>query len=69
MDAVAITELRERYLNTVRAAETYRDAAEQMKSLRDFYHALASTYERAAHEMGAMLDAAERAIETNEKAA
>jgi hypothetical protein len=40
-----------------------------MKDLRDSYHALSSTFERAAREMGAMLDAAERAIETKEKAA
>lgn len=60
MDHVAINELRERYAQTVRAAETYRDAAVQMEPLREFYHALAMTYERAAREMEVMLDSTER---------
>jgi hypothetical protein len=60
MDVIAINDLRARYMQAVRAAETYRDAAEKIEPLREFYHALAVTYERAAREMRLMLDAVER---------
>jgi hypothetical protein len=60
MDVIAINELRARYTQAVRSAETYRDAAETIAALREFYHALAITYERSAREMRLMLDAVER---------
>jgi hypothetical protein len=60
MDVIAINELRARYAQALRSAETYRDAAEAVEPLRAFYHALAVTYERAAREMRLMLDTVER---------
>lgn len=69
MDAVAINELRARYTQAIRSAETYRDAAETIAPLREFYHALAVTYERAAREMRLMLDAVERIQRDREMAA
>ena len=38
----------------------YRDAAENGLENRDFYQALACTYERSAREMNLMLDRVER---------
>ncbi len=55
MDTLAIVLLRARYLEAVGSAETYRDAADDHPALRDFYHALATTYERAARELALML--------------
>ena len=69
MDFVAINDLRARYAQAVRSAETYRDAAEKTEPLRDFYHALAVTYERSAREMGLMLDTVERLSGTTDLAA
>jgi hypothetical protein len=60
MDLIAINQLRVRYAQAVRAAESYRDAAEASEPLRAFYHALAVTYERSAREMRLMLDTVER---------
>lgn len=68
MDIIAINDLRARHRQTVCAAESYRDAAGKMAPLRDFYHALAVTYERAAREMRIMLDTVER-IDTHDLAA
>jgi hypothetical protein len=60
MDLVAIAQLRVRYAEAVTSAETYRDAAEKDRESRDFYRALAFTYERSAREMKLMLDRVER---------
>ena len=60
MDLVAINDLRARHRQTACAAESYRDAAGRIAPLRDFYRALAATYEQAAREMQIMLDTVER---------
>ena len=60
MDFAAVTQLRARYQDAIKAAEIYRDAAETTPRLKDFYHALAFTYERSAREMRLMLDTVER---------
>ena len=69
MDILAVTSLRARYLEAVRSAETYRDAADEHPGLRDFYHALATTYERAGREMALMLHAVDRISSLESEAA
>jgi 3-deoxy-D-arabino-heptulosonate 7-phosphate (DAHP) synthase class II len=60
MDIAAITELRSRVVEAIASAEKYRELAERKAALRDFYHALATTYERSAREMTIWLDKAEQ---------
>lgn len=60
MDIAALAELKSRGIEVVASAERYRELAERTPALRDFYHALAVTYERAAREMDIMLVKAER---------
>jgi len=69
MDHVAITQLHGRHTEAITSAETYRDAAEKNPENRDFYRALAFTYERAAYEMKLMLDRVERLSGATEIAA
>jgi len=69
MDLVAVTALRARYQDAIKAAETYRDAAENSPHLRDFYAALAFTYERSGREMRLMLDTVDRICGVTEIAA
>ena len=69
MDHIAITQLRGRHAEAVTSAEIYRDAAEKNPANRDFYRALAFTYERAAREMKLMLDRVERLSGATEIAA
>jgi len=69
MDIVAINDLRARYLQAVRSAETYRQASEKIPPLREFYHALATTHERMAREANLMLEKVERLTEPTEQAA
>ena len=69
MDMIAINDLRARYQQAVRAAKTYRDAAEDIPPLREFYRALAFTYERMAQEARLMIDKAEGLSQPAERAA
>ena len=48
IDPVAVAHLRARYLDAVTSAEMYRGGAQNSLPMRDFYHALAVTYERSA---------------------
>jgi hypothetical protein len=69
MDPAAIAELCVRHAEAIASAKTYRQAAESAPENRDFYSALAFTYERAAREMYLMLDRVERLSGENELAA
>ena len=69
MDIIAINDLRARHTEAVRAAEAYRDAAERIPPLRDFYHAISFTYERMAREANLMLDKADGLAEPTKRAA
>jgi hypothetical protein len=69
MDPAAIAQLRVRHAESVASARMYRQAAEDSAENRDFYLALAFTYERAAREMHLMLDRVERLSGANELAA
>ncbi len=69
MDPVAIAHLRARYLDAVASAEMYRGEAQNHLPMRDFYNALAVTYERSAREMKLMLDKVERLSGASEAAA
>lgn len=60
MDIAALAELKSRGIEAVASAERYRELADRTPALRDFYHALAITYERAAREMVLMLEKADR---------
>ena len=61
MDIVALTELKSRALEALTSAHKYRALAGRHSGQRDFYRALATTYQRSAREMEIMLDKAERA--------
>jgi hypothetical protein len=61
MDRIAINELREHLSRMMSAAEECRNAAEKTERSREFFRALAVTYDRAAREMRIMLDAVARA--------
>ncbi len=69
MDMIAINDLRARYTQAIRAAETYREAAEKISPLREFYRALAFTYERMAREANLMLEKADGLSQPTEQAA
>jgi len=69
MDVGAIIELRARCLESVNAAEKYRALASSTPALREFYHALAVTYERSVREMQFMLDTVDRVTAIDEAAA
>jgi hypothetical protein len=69
MDLAAIAQLRVRHAEAIASAETYRQAAENSAENRDFYRALAFTYERSAREMNLMLDRVERLSGATELAA
>jgi hypothetical protein len=69
MDIAAITELRARSIEAINAAEKYRALAASVPAQRDFYHALAVTYERSLREMQIMLDTVERLDAANQEAA
>jgi hypothetical protein len=69
MDVAAVTELRARWLEAVGDAEKYRALASSTPPLREFYHALAVTYERSAREMHIMLDTVDRIAATDQEAA
>jgi hypothetical protein len=69
MDIAAITELRARSIEAINAAEKYRALAASVPAQRDFYHALAVTYERSLREMQIMLDTVERLDAADQEAA
>jgi hypothetical protein len=69
MDIAAITELKCRAIEALASAEKYRALAESQAALRGFYHALATTYERAAREMNIMLEKVERVSRPDSEAA
>lgn len=69
MDIAAITELRARSIETISAAEKYRALASATPALREFYHALAVTYERSVREMQIMLNTVDRLVEVEQEAA
>lgn len=69
MDIAAVMELRARCLEAVNAAEKYRELASSTPELREFYHALAVTYERTVREMQIMLDTVDRLAAADQEAA
>jgi hypothetical protein len=60
MDLAAIAQLRVRHAEALASAGMYREAGENSPENRDFYRALAFTYERSAREMHLLLDRVER---------
>jgi hypothetical protein len=60
MDQFAIAQLGARWAEMVDSAQAYRSSAETDEVNRDFYRALAVTYERSAREMKLMLDKTRR---------
>ena len=56
MDVAAITQLKFHAIEAIASAERCRELAERKPALRDFYHALAFTYERMAREANLMID-------------
>jgi hypothetical protein len=69
MDIAAVTELRARSIEAINAAEKYRAMAASVPAQRDFYHALAVTYERSVREMQIMLDTVDRLGAADQEAA
>jgi len=69
MDMIAINDLRARYIQAVRAAETYREAADAIPSLKEFYDALAFTHEQIARQAILFLNKAEKIARPIELAA
>ena len=69
MDIAALAELRARAKDAAASAVTYRERAEKTPALRDFYRALAFTYDQVVRDMRLLLDTAERRTDRQDLAA